>query len=238
VLADARRLGAAGGGKDPDRADAHLRQERHRLILHHVGQRTDEQKLPRLGGRKDRNHGGEAGVLALGEGRLDAGAGIVQDPHMGRVDLRQTLRRAGEVELDDLRRAGADEEQLLDVGTAAEELFYLAVEFFMGVGHAGQIALLEDRGAEAGLGEDHHAGGGLQEMRAGARSYHEEERVLHLAVQPDDAGEAAEDLPLAALLQDGGILATARSDGSAGWFTAGPPHRGGPASASTGTVRR
>jgi hypothetical protein len=35
-------------------------------------------------------------------------------------------------------------------GTAAEELFDLAVEFLMGVGHAGKIALLEDRGAEAG----------------------------------------------------------------------------------------
>jgi hypothetical protein len=80
------------------------------------GKRTDQKKLAFLGGGQDRNHGGEAGVLALGEGRLDAGAGVVQHPHMGRVDLRQTLRRAGEVELDDLGRAGADEEQLLDVG--------------------------------------------------------------------------------------------------------------------------
>jgi hypothetical protein len=132
---------------------------------------------------------------------------------MRRVDLRQTLRRAGEVELDDLRRAGADEEQLLDVGAAAEEFLDLAVELLMGVGHAGQIALFEDRGAEAGLGEDHDAGGGLQEMRAGARAYDEEERVLHLAVQPDDAGEAAEDLPLAAFFQDGGVLAASGGDG-------------------------
>jgi hypothetical protein len=89
----------------------------------------------------------------------------------------------------------------------------LAVELLMGVGHAGQIALLQDRGAEAGLGEDHDAGGGLQEMRAGARAYHEEKRVLHLAVQPDDAGEAAEHLPLAAFLQDGGVLAASGGDG-------------------------
>ena len=32
-----------------------------------------------------RHQRGEAGVLALGEGRLDAAAGIVQDPHRGRV---------------------------------------------------------------------------------------------------------------------------------------------------------
>jgi hypothetical protein len=37
---------------------------------------------------------------------------------MRRVALRQPLGRAGEVELDHLRRAGADEEQLLDVGAA------------------------------------------------------------------------------------------------------------------------
>jgi hypothetical protein len=88
-----------------------------------------------------------------------------------------------------------------------QEALDLAVELLMGVGHAGQIALFEDRGAEAGLGEDHHARGGLQEVRAGARAHHQEERVLHLAVQPDDAGEAAEDLPLAALFQDRGVLA-------------------------------
>jgi hypothetical protein len=90
-------------------------------------------------------------------------------------------------------------------GRRAEQALDLAVELLMGVGHAGQIAFLEDRGAEARLGEDHHAGGGLQQMRAGARADDEEERVLHLAVQPDDSGQAAEDLALAALLQDGGV---------------------------------
>jgi hypothetical protein len=156
---------------------------------------------------------------------------------MGRVDLRQTLGRAGEVELDDLGRAGADEEQLLDVGAAAEEAFDLAVELFMGVGHAGQIALFEDRGAEARLGEDHHAGGRLQEMRAGARAHDEEERVLHLAVQPDDAGQAAEDLALAAFLQDGRIAAGGvlyRCRGG----SCRPSARDAPSAASTGTERR
>ncbi|MDZ7631658.1 MAG: hypothetical protein U5K74_10005 [Gemmatimonadaceae bacterium] len=69
----------------------------------------------------------------------------------------------------------------------------------MAVGQAREIAVAEDRRREARLGEDHHAGGRLDQMRAGARAHHQEEGVLHLAVQPDDAGEAAEDLALAAL---------------------------------------
>ena len=77
-----------------------------------------------------------------------------------------------------------------------------AVEFVVDVGESGEIALVEDRGREARLGEDHHAGGRLDQMRAGARADDEEERVLDLAVQPDDAGQAAEHLALAALAQD------------------------------------
>ena len=69
------------------------------------------------------------------------------------------------------------------------------------VGQAGQVALLDDRGREARLGEDHHAGGRLDQMRAGARADDEKEGVLDLAVQPDDAGQAAEHLALAALAQ-------------------------------------
>ena len=83
-----------------------------------------------------------------------------------------------------------------------------AVELVVGVGEAGEIALLHDGGGEARLGEDHHAGGRLDEMRAGARADHQEERVLDLAVQPDDAGQAAEHLALAALAQHGSIGAT------------------------------
>jgi hypothetical protein len=49
----------------------------------------------------------------------------------------------------------------------------------------------------------------LQQVRAGPRAYHEEERVLHFAVQPDDAGEAAKDLALASFFEDWGRPATA-----------------------------
>ena len=134
-------------------------------------------------------------------------ARIVQHPHMRGMDLGQPLGRAGEVELDDLGRARADEEQLPDVRAPLEQTGDLAVELFMRVGEAGEVLLFEDGGAEARLGEDHDAGGRLQEVRAGAAAHHKEEGILHLAVQPDDPGEAAEDLALATLLQDGGVAA-------------------------------
>ena len=46
--------------------------------------------------RQFRYQGGQTGVLSLREGRLDPGAGIVQNPHMGGVNLGQPLGRAGE----------------------------------------------------------------------------------------------------------------------------------------------
>ncbi len=96
---------------------------------------------------------------------------------------------------------------LATVGAPVEQALHLALEFLLRVGEPGEVALLEDRGAEARLGEDHHAGGGLQEVRAGARADHKEEGVLHLAVEPDDPGQPAEHLALAAFLEDGRVAA-------------------------------
>src|SRR3954452_22635279 len=84
----------------------------------------------------------------------------------------------------------------------------------------GQVALLDDGGGEARLGEDHDAGGRLHQMRAGAGADDEEERVLDLAVQPDDAGQAAEDLALPPLPQDRRLVAAGPR---------GRPHEGGEA---------
>ena len=88
-----------------------------------------------------------------------------------------------------------------------------AVEFVIRVGQAGQIALVDDGGGEARLGEDHHAGGRLDQVRAGARADDQEEGILDLAVQPDDAGQAAEHLALAALAQDRPLAAARRRGG-------------------------
>ena len=88
----------------------------------------------------------------------------------------------------------------------------------------GKVALFQDRGGEARLGEDHHAGRGLQQMRAGARADDEEERVLDLAMQPDDAGQAAENLALAALANDGDFARRRRRRRRASALTTTPPH--------------
>ena len=126
---------------------------------------------------------------------------IVQEPHRRAMASRQPLRGAAEVELDHFRRAGANEHQKPDVGPPVEQALHHAIELFMHVGHAGKVALFHDGGREAWLGEDHHACSRLHQMGAGARSDDEEEGVLHLAVQPDDRGEAAEDFMLAAFTQ-------------------------------------
>ena len=129
------------------------------------------------------------------------------------MDLCEALRGAGEVKFDDFGGAGPDEEQLLDVRAAGQKAGDFAVELFMGVGHSGQIAFFENRSAKAGFGENHDACGRLKEVRTGARTDHEEERVLHLAVQPDDAGEAAEHFALATFLKDWSVAAACGGDG-------------------------
>ena len=132
------------------------------------------------------------------------------------MDLGQARRGALQVELDHLGRTGPDEEQHLDVGAALEQAVHNTVEFGINLGKSGQIALVDDGGGESGLGEDHYACGGLDEMGAGARSDDEEKGVLDLAVQPHDAGEAAEHLALATLAQHRNVIAAGRG-GRAEW---------------------
>jgi glucose/arabinose dehydrogenase len=54
---------------DPQRAD-----QAEKLVLHRVGQRAHDHQRRVLGDGQDRHHGGEAGILAFSEGRLDARA--------------------------------------------------------------------------------------------------------------------------------------------------------------------
>ncbi len=134
---------------------------------------------------------------------------------------------ARQVELDHLRRTRPDEEQQLDLGPAGEQAVDDAVELLVGVGKPGEVALLDDRGGEARLGEDHDAGRRLQQMGARPAADDEEEGVLDLAVEPDDPGQPAEHLALAALAQhrrqgsgqraveDGGHAATATASSRA-----------------------
>ncbi len=203
--ADRRQVARESRRQEAHVLDAERRERAAPLVLDHVGERAHHQHLLR-GARGLRRHAwderGEAGVLALRERGLDAAARIVEHAHARRERLRESLRGPRQVELDHLGRAGADQEQQLDVGPALEQARDHAVELCVGVGETGEVAVVDDRGGEARLGEDHHAGRRLDQVRAGARADHEEECVLDLAVQPDDAGEPAEHLALAALAQD------------------------------------
>ena len=154
---------------------------------------------------------GETSVFALRERRLDAAAGIGKDAHARGMAARLPRRRALQVDLDDLGRAGADEEKQLDVGAALQQPGDDAVEFVVDIGDPREIALFQNGGGESRLGEDHDAGGRLDEMGAGARADDEKERVADLAMQPDDAGQAAEHFVLRGFMGDASGRRRARS---------------------------
>ena len=149
------------------------------------------------------DHTAEARVFALRERGLDTAARIVENAHPRQELLVQAFGGALQIELDHFRRAGADQEQRRDVRTPIEELPDTAIELVVGIGETGKITFAENGGRETRFGKDHDAGRRLHEVRAGAGADHEEERVLHLPVQPDDAGESAEDFALSALANDG-----------------------------------
>ena len=67
--------------------------------------------------------------------------------------MRTFERRAAaraQIELDHFRRARADEKQQLDVGAPLEEPTDDAIELVIGVGEAGEIALLQIAVAKRG----------------------------------------------------------------------------------------
>ena len=116
--------------------------------------------------------------------------------------MGQTLCGSGQVQLDDLGGARADEEQLANVGATGQKAFNLAIQFGMGVVQSGQIRFFENRRTESRFCENHHTRRALQQMGAGAGSDDEKEGVLNLAVQPDDSGQTTEYFALAALLEN------------------------------------
>jgi hypothetical protein len=126
---------------------------------------------------------------------------------MGGVFARQAFCRAVQVQLDDFRWAGPDEEQLLDVRAAGQQTGDFTVQFHIGIREARKILFFENRRAKARFGKNHDTSSRLQQMRAGAGADDKEERILHLAVQPDDPGQPAEHLALAAFLQNRHVAA-------------------------------
>ena len=191
VGADRGKIGGAAHGEETRRRDSQHIEEAGELVFHDVGERADDEqrslRVCRLL-RQTRGERGEAHVLALSEGGFDPASRIAQDADAGAVSAREPGRRSAQIDLDDFRGAGADEEQQLDVRTPLEQPRDDAVDLVVDVGHAREIALLQDGRGEARLGENHHAGGGLNEMGAGARSDDKEEGVLDFAMQPNNAG--------------------------------------------------
>jgi hypothetical protein len=116
--------------------------------------------------------------------------------------MGEPLGGLGQIELDHLTGAGAHQKQGADLGAPLQQITHKTVEFLIGIGQAGQVALAQNRGAETGFGENHHAGGALDQMGAGAGAHHQEEGIRHAPVQPHDRGEPAEHLALAVLPPD------------------------------------
>jgi hypothetical protein len=199
-----RQRPRAARREEAHRPHAHRVEQPPELVLDHVGHRAHHEerrrRVGRLGGALG-HHRRQAGVLALGERGLDAAPRVAQHAHVGPVPRVEALGGAREVELDHLARARPDEEERPHARPPRQQLADHAIELVVRIGHPRQVAVLEDGRGEARLGEDHHARRGLQQVRAGARPDDEEEGVLHLAVQPHDAREAAEHLALSTLAE-------------------------------------
>ena len=192
----------------PYRFDAHRGEQPGELVFHDIGQGTDDQQFGGVGRWHDRDQRRQASILALREGRFDPAARVIQHPHIGPTFSIQPHRRSRQVQLDDLGRARADQEQQLDIRSPLQQPGDYGIQFVIRIRKSREVALVDDRGGEPRFGEDHHAGGGLDQVRAGARADDQEEGILDLAVQPDDPGQSAEYLPLAALTQDRPLAAS------------------------------
>ena len=101
------------------------------------------------------------------------------------MDRRLPGRGAPEVDLDDFRWTGADEEQKLDVRPAFDETRDDPVELVVDVRDPGEIALAEDRRRKARLGKDHNARSRLDEMGASSRADEAENASLILRAAND-----------------------------------------------------
>jgi len=194
-----------------------LGQQPGELVLDHVGQCANHHQRSLIRRRQARHQGRQARVLALGEGGFYTAARIVKHAHLRPEALTQARCGARQVELDHLGRARPHQEQAADVAAALQQAGHDPVEFVLSVSQTSQITLVDDGRGKAGLGEDHHPGRRLDQVCASTRAHHEKERILDLAVQPDDAGQAAEHFTLATFLEHhrGGAARTVVQPGPA-----------------------
>ena len=169
VRADHRHGLAVAWWEEVDLQTHAIKQAAH-LVFDHVGQGAHHHQggCGVGAGGQAGDHGRKTGVFALGEGGFDATARVVEHAHLGVVDLVLPFGRTRQVELDDFRGARTHQEQQADVGAARQQLADHAVELFVHIGQARQIAFVDDGGAKAGLGKNHHARGRLDQVGTGA----------------------------------------------------------------------
>ena len=202
ALAHRRQLGGAAGRQAAHHRQAHAGEQGHEAVFNAIGQGAHDQQLLLIAGGHQGEQGHQGLVLPLGEGGFDAAAGVIEHPHPAAVAVGEPLGRLGQIELDHLAGAGTHQKQSADLGAPLQQIGHQAIEFLIGISQTGQVPLPQDRRAEAGFGKDHHAGGALDQVGAGAGAHHQEEGIRHAAMQPHDRGEAAEHLSLAVFSPD------------------------------------
>ena len=111
--------------------------------------------------------------------------------------LTQALGGVGQIQLDYLGGAGTHQKEGANLRPPLQELLHHPIQFVVGVRQARQVPFPQDGGAKTGLCEDHHPRCGLDQVGTGAGAHHQEEGIRHAAMEPDNAGEATEHLPLA-----------------------------------------
>ncbi len=226
IFAEWRKVRTVSRREEANALQSEILEEPGKLVFNHIRQRANNHKRRRCVTRfcrQLRYERGKASVFALREGGLDSAARVVENADLAGKVMREAFCRAMQIELDDFRRARADEEEHLDVGAALQKAGHHAVQLFVEVCKACEIALIDDGGCKTRFGKNHDAGRGLDEMRAGSGSDDQKERVLYLTMQPDDARQPAEDLALTTLAENRALAGLHGRSGSIGahWAISG-----------------
>ena len=104
----------------------------------------------------------------MGEGGLDPTAAVIHHLNAAAVLLVEPLGSLAQIQLDHFARARPHQEKGADFGPALQQISDNAIELFIGIGEPRQISFAKDGGAKAWFGKNHHAGGALDQVGAGA----------------------------------------------------------------------